>query len=64
VEYRDMVTIIRDNVQDLVKSGMTLEQVKKADPTRAYRGRYGSDSGPWTTDMFVAAIYKSLTTKR
>jgi len=64
VEYRDMVTIIRDNVQELVKSGMTLEQVNKADPTRAYRGRYGSDSGPWTTDMFVAAIYRNLTAKK
>ena len=28
VEYRDMVTIIRDVVQDMVKRGMTLEQVQ------------------------------------
>jgi len=64
VEYRDMVTIIRDNVQDLIKNGMTLEQVKKADPAKAYRRRYGSDTGPWTTDMFVEAIYKSLTERK
>lgn len=61
VEYRDMVTIIRDVIQDMIKRGMTLEQVKRADPAKGYRGRYGSDTGPWTTDMFVEAVYKSLT---
>jgi aminoglycoside phosphotransferase family enzyme len=55
-----MVTIIRDVVQDMVNRGMTLDQVKKADPAKGYRKRYGADSGPWTTDMFVEAIYKSL----
>ncbi len=63
VEYRDMVTYVRNVVADMIKSGMTLEQIKKADPTLAYRGRYGTDSGPWTTDMFVEAVYKSLTAK-
>jgi cyclase len=62
VEYRDMVTIVRDNVQDLINAGKTLEQTKQADPAKAYRGRYGSDTGSWTTDMFIEAIYKSLTT--
>jgi glyoxylase-like metal-dependent hydrolase (beta-lactamase superfamily II) len=42
VEYRDMLTIIRDRIQDLVRKGMTLEQVKAARPTRDYDGRYGS----------------------
>ena len=60
VEYRDMVTVIRDIIQDQIKKGMTLEQVRAANPTRGYRGRYGSDSGPWTTDMFVEAIYNGL----
>jgi glyoxylase-like metal-dependent hydrolase (beta-lactamase superfamily II) len=64
VEYRDMVTIIRDVVQDMVNRGMTLDQVKKANPTNGYRARYGTDSGPWTTDMFVEAIYKSLVAKK
>jgi len=64
VEYRDMVTIIRDNVQDLITSGMTLDQIKQADPAKAYRGRYGSDKGPWTTDMFIEAIYRSLTARK
>jgi glyoxylase-like metal-dependent hydrolase (beta-lactamase superfamily II) len=64
VEYRDMVTIIRDVVADMIAKGMTLEQVRAANPTKGYRKQYGSDSGPWTTNMFVEAIYKSLTAKK
>jgi glyoxylase-like metal-dependent hydrolase (beta-lactamase superfamily II) len=60
LEYRDMVTIVRDVIQDMIKKGMTLEQIKAADPTKEYRPRYGSDSGPWTTNMFVEAVYKGL----
>jgi len=58
VEYRDMVTIIRDRVQDLIKKGMSLEQVKAAKPTRDYDGEYGAD------DAFLEAVYKSLTQKK
>ena len=64
VEYRDMVTIIRDRIQDMIKKGMTLEQVKAAKPTRDYDPIYGSTTGFWTTDMFVEAVYKSLGTKK
>jgi cyclase len=62
--YRDMVTIVRDRVQDMVKKGMTIEQVKAARPTRDYDPRYGSTSGSWTTDMFVEAAYRSLSVKK
>src|SRR5262249_26432650 len=55
VEYRDMVTVIRDRIQDMIKKGMTLEQVKAAKPTRDYDPLYGSTTGLWTTDMFVEA---------
>jgi glyoxylase-like metal-dependent hydrolase (beta-lactamase superfamily II) len=58
--YRDMVTIIRDRIQDMIRKGMTVEQVKAAKPTIEYDGVYGSTSGFWTTDMFVEAVYKSL----
>jgi cyclase len=60
VEYRDMVTIIRDRIRDMIKKGMTLEQVKAAKPTRDYDPLYGSTTGFWTTDMFVEAVFKSL----
>jgi glyoxylase-like metal-dependent hydrolase (beta-lactamase superfamily II) len=61
VEYRDMVVIVRDRVQALIKSGATLEQVKAARPTADYDPRYGATSGAWTTEMFVEAVYRSLT---
>lgn len=60
LEYRDMVTIIRDRVKALVGKGQNLAQVKAAKPTYEYDPRWGSTTGPWTTDMFVEAVYKSL----
>ena len=41
VDYRDMITIIRDRIQDMARKGMSLDQVKAARPTRDYDGRYG-----------------------
>jgi len=58
--YRDMVTIVRDRIEDQVKKGKTLDQVKAARPTMDYDGIYGADSGPWTTDMFIEAVYRDL----
>jgi cyclase len=60
VEYRDMVVIVRDRVQALINSGATLEQVKAARVTADYDTRYGANSGPWTTEMFVEAVFNSL----
>jgi len=60
VEYRDMLTIIRDRIRSMRESGMSLEQVRKANPTLDYDGRYGADSGFWTTDMFVEAVYNGV----
>lgn len=60
VEYRDMMTILRDRFLDMIKRGMTLEQVKAAKPTSDYDPLYGSDKGFWTTDKFIEAAYKSL----
>jgi cyclase len=63
VYYRDMLTIVRDRIQDMIKRGMTLDQVKAARPTRDWDARYGKDTGAWTTSMFVEAAYKSLAAK-
>jgi cyclase len=60
VEYRNMATIIRDRIKEYVKRRMTLQQVKAAKPTLDYDTRYGSDSGFWTTSMFVETIYKQM----
>ena len=62
VEYRDMMTILRDRFLDMIKRGMTLEEVKAQKPTRDYDPLYGSDKGFWTTDKFIEAAYKSLKT--
>jgi len=61
--YQQMVTIVRDRLQAMINSGMTLDQVKAAKPTRDYDPIYGSNSGNWTTDMFIEAAYKSLSSK-
>jgi glyoxylase-like metal-dependent hydrolase (beta-lactamase superfamily II) len=58
--YQQMVTIVRDRLQDMIKRGMTLEQVKAAKPTFDYDPIYGRTTGAWTTDMFVEAAYRSL----
>ena len=60
VEYRDMVTIVRDRVRALLAKGQTLEQIKAARPTLDWEPRYGSTSGAWTTAQFVEAVYRSL----
>lgn len=60
VAYRDMVTIIRDVIADGIRKGMTLEQILAAEPARGYMGRYGSTTGPWTTEMFIRAVHASL----
>lgn len=63
VDYRDMVTIIRDRIGDLMKQGLTLQQVKAAAPARGYTRRYGSETGSWTTNDFVEAVYRSMNQK-
>jgi glyoxylase-like metal-dependent hydrolase (beta-lactamase superfamily II) len=63
VDYRDMVTIIRDRIRDAIQKGMTLEQVKAARLVRDYEGRFGATTGFWTTDNFIEAAYQSLSQK-
>lgn len=59
--YRDMMVIIRDRVQAMIDAGATLQQVQAARVSADYDARYGSNSGPWTTAMFIEAVYTSLT---
>lgn len=59
-DYRDMVTIVRDRIQDSINKGMTLAQVKASNPTAGYNPRFGAQTGPWTTSMFVEAVYNDL----
>ncbi len=63
VEYRNMLTIIRDRFRDMIRKGMTLEQIKATKPTLDYDAEYGSSNGFWTTNNFIEAVYKSLSQK-
>jgi glyoxylase-like metal-dependent hydrolase (beta-lactamase superfamily II) len=60
VEYRDMMVIVRDRIQDLIKKGRTLDQVKAARPTLDYDGRFIDKNSFINTDRFVEAMYKGL----
>jgi cyclase len=64
LEYRDMLTIIRDRIQDAVKRGMTLQQVQAMKPTLDYDARWGSTGGVQTSEMFVEKIYREMSTKK
>jgi glyoxylase-like metal-dependent hydrolase (beta-lactamase superfamily II) len=61
-EFRDMVVIVRDRVQDLVTKKMTLEQIKTAKPSRDYDAEYGASAAD--ADRFVESIYRSLVTAK
>jgi cyclase len=63
IEYRDMVTIVRDRIQYMAGKGLTLAQVAAAKPTLDFDARYGSDRGPWTTAQFIEAVYRDVTRK-
>lgn len=60
LDYREMVLVIHDRLRYMIESGMTLEQVKAAGPTRDYDPVYGATEGFWTTERFVEAAYASL----
>jgi cyclase len=64
LEYRDMITIVRDRVRAAIKKGMTLEQVRSAGYTKDFDARYSAKSGYGTADNFVTAVYKSLSGKK
>ncbi len=61
LDYRSMVLIIRDRLRHMIEQGMTLEQIKAAEPTKDYDPRFGSTDGPWTIERFIEAAYRSLT---
>jgi cyclase len=58
VEYRDMATIVRDRIRDMIKAGKTLQQIKAAKPTLEYDGLYSTPS--YTGEMFIDAVYTNL----
>jgi hypothetical protein len=62
IEYRDMMTIIRDRVRAAMKNGKTLAQIKASKPTSDYDAAYDVTSGE--ADKFVEVVYQSLSGKK
>jgi glyoxylase-like metal-dependent hydrolase (beta-lactamase superfamily II) len=60
VEYRDMLVMVRDRIAALMQAGKSLAQIQAQRPTFDFDARYGAESGAWTTEMFVEAIYLDL----
>jgi cyclase len=60
VVYRDMLTIVRDRIANMIQKGMTLTQIQSSRPTMDYDPLFGTDSGAWTTQQFVEAVFRSL----
>jgi cyclase len=64
VEYRDMVTIIRDRVQNAIKKGWSLEQVRNAGFTKDWDPRWSAKQGSGSASEFISTVYQSLTKNR
>jgi glyoxylase-like metal-dependent hydrolase (beta-lactamase superfamily II) len=64
VSYRDMIFFVRARVAHMMEEGMSLRQILAARPSLDYDIRYSDDRLPWTTDMFIEAVYRSLERSR
>ncbi len=60
IEYRDMIVIVRDRIQDMIAKGMSLEEVRAAEPSLDYDTRYDAGDGPGSRDAFIEAVYRDL----
>jgi cyclase len=58
--YRDMVTIVRDRVRDLIGKGRSLDEVQRTKPTFDYDGLFDTQADGWNGDRFVEAVYRDL----
>ncbi len=62
IEYRDMMTIIRDRIWASMRKGETLAHIQASRPTMDYDGLY--DVTRAAADQFVETVYKSLSGKK
>ncbi len=60
LDYREMVIVIGDRLKAMIEDGMSLEQIKAAQPAIDYEPVYGTEASFWTTDQFIEAAYTSL----
>lgn len=59
INWREMLTIVRDRIQDMKDRGMSLEEVIAARPTRDYDPRWAGE-GIFSTENFVTSVYMTL----
>ena len=64
VEFRDMLVIIRDRVQDMIRRNMTLDQIKASRPTRDYDPGYVTPASFVKADQLVESIYRGLNAQK
>lgn len=57
-EHRDMMMVVRDRVEALVKQGKTLADIMAANPTSDYDSKV--PQGPMTIERFVTQLYGEL----
>jgi hypothetical protein len=62
VNYKNILTTIRNRIQYYKNQGKTLAQVQALKPTADYDGRWAG-TGPMSAESFVAAVYKTLPAK-
>lgn len=58
LNWREMLTIVRDRIQYMIGQGMSLEQIIESEPTMDYDARY--DGGFISTERFISTVYESL----
>ena len=61
VEYRNMIYIVRDRIQDMIDRNFSLSQILAEDPTFDYDTEYGGHRGGPSNEEFITAVYQSLT---
>ena len=59
INWREMLTIVRDRIRDMKGRGMTLEEVLAARPTRDYDPRWAGER-IFSTENFVTSVYMTL----
>jgi glyoxylase-like metal-dependent hydrolase (beta-lactamase superfamily II) len=59
INWREMLTILRDRIVDMKDRGMSLEEVLAAKPTRDYDPRWAGE-GIFSTENFVTSAYMTL----
>ena len=63
VNYKNILTTIRNRIQYYKNEGKTLAQVQALKPTADYDGRWAAKDGLGSADTFVATVYTTLPPK-